>query len=1217
MKNYSLVTQKLEKFVRKFYVNELIKGGILFFALGLLYFIIVVALEYFFWLTPFGRSLLFWTFVLVELSLFIQFIVRPLLKLFKLSKGLDFHTASSMIGKHFPQVNDKLTNILQLKDSGVDSDLIIASIEQKAKEIQPVPFQLAINFKSNLKYTRYLAIPIVILFVVWVSGKSNLFTESYQRVVDYKTAYTPPAPFQFVVLNSNLEAEEGKDFQLKVFTEGDVVPENAQIIYEGQSYFLRKNANNQFEYEFENIKKPFEFKLKANEVNSPTYQINLIEVPKIIDLSMYLNFPKYTQRTSKEIKGTGNAQIPEGTTVEWKLNTSNTKLVELQLKDSTYQLIQNENEFQLQKNIRNSVNYQLSTSNDARQDYESLSFKLNVIKDEYPNLDIASKKDSLQQKVTYFQGKASDDYGLNKLQLVYYPTQNPNDKQVENISIAKSNFAEFLYVFPNQNLNLQEGQTYTYYFEVYDNDGVNGSKKTKSKFFNFRKSTEQEAKKEKLNQQSESIKGMQKSLEKQKEQSKSLEEIEKLQKEKEKLSFSDKKKIENYLKRQEQQRQMMKNYSKELKENLEKFQPENKDAKKEDLVERLQENEERLEMNEKLMEELEKYQEKLDDEKLNEKLKQAANETKKQERTLEQLLELTKRYYVERKTEQLAEELNELAKKQEELSEEEKATTEDQDKLNEAFEKLRDELAKLDEENKNLKKPMDLYRDPYTEDEIEKEMKDASEMLGKESPEKQSEESKSGKEEKGKEEKEGKVGEESEKSEEGEENEGSESSEEEQSEEKQEKEESGTSDSKSSSPQKKQKSAASKMKEISEKMGMSMMSGGEEQQAEDAETLKRILQNLIRFSFEQEELINAFEENSETNTAFAKNLRRQADLRENFEHIDDSLFSLALRNQQITEEITSKITDIQYNTDLSLERLADNKINLAQSNQQYVMTNANELANLLDGALDNMQDQLGSGSGSGKSGKGKSGDKPGDQLSDIIKSHDELQKQMEEAMGKSPGKGKKGEGEEGEGKGEGEGEGEEGKQGKNGSGKEGEGNNSSEGSDGQGGQNGQGGENGNNPKQGENGNKPGEEGSYNEQMSGELYEIFKKQQALKQQLEDRIKELGIESDARNLNQSIEQMEEQLLMQGFSSDVLKQMKNIKHQLLKLEEAAQKQGQEEKREATTNTQEFENQAQNELERAKEYFNTIEILNRQQLPLQPKYKNLIKAYFNEQNN
>lgn len=1170
MENFSKVIEKLEKFIRKFYVNELIKGVILFFSLGLLYFIITVALEYFFWLTSFGRSFLFWSFIAVEFGLFVRFIIYPVLKLFKLSKGLNFYKASEIIGTHFPQVSDKLTNVLQLKESGANSDLLIASIEQKAEEIQPVPFHLAINFKNNLKYSKYLALPLLIILLVWVSGKLNLFTDSYQRVVDYKTAYTPPAPFKFVILNSNLEAEEGKNFLLRVFTEGEYVPEEVQVRYENQAYYLKKNTKGQFEYEFDNLNESVEFKLSSNEVVSSNYVINLIEVPKITDLSMQLNFPSYTQFEAKQIKATGNAQIPEGTVITWNLATENTEKIKLQIRDSIYYLQRKNNVFQFEKKVGNSFTYQLSTSNSNRSNYENLGFEIEVIKDEYPNLSLINKKDSIAIKTTYFQGKASDDYGLTKLQLVYYNTQNPADKKSVPIEIARNNYTEFVYAFPNSNLDFNEGESYTYYFEVFDNDGVNGRKSTKSSYFTYRKPTVQEVKKEKLNQQSESIKGMEKSLKKQQSEVQSLKEIQQLQKEKNTLSFSDKKKIENYLKRQQQQREMMKNYTKSLKENLEKFDPENKDAEKEDLIERLEQNEERLEESERLMQELDEYREKLEDENLDEKLKQAANESKKQERTLQQLLELTKRYYVERKTEQLAEELNELAKKQEELSEKEEAKKESQDKLNSEFERLKEELEKLEEENNNLKKPMDLFRDPYTEEEIKEEMQEASELIKKE------ENSENNNSNASKKEGEIKQTTESEKQEgkENEEKEGEKSEELESSEDNKEEEDNGKTP---SGAQKKQKSAAQKMKELSQKMGMSMMAGGQEQQSEDAETLKRILQNLLKFSFEQESLMIAFDNVKDNNAQFAENLKKQADLRENFKHIDDSLFSLALRNQMIGEEVTRKITDIEYNTEQSLERLADNKINLGQSNQQYVMTIANDLANLLDDALDNMQDQLGSGSGSGKSGKGQSGDKPGDQLSDIIKSHEELKKQMQKAMGKSPGEGEQGEDGESEGNKGGEKEG----------------------------------------KQGENGNKKNSSGKLNEQMSGELYEIFKKQQALKQQLEDRIESLGIESESGNLRKSIEQLEEELLMKGFSSNVLKQMKNINHQLLKLKEAAQKQGQEEKRQATANDKEFENKVKDELERAKEYFNTIEILNRQQLPLQPKYKNLIKNYFDVQNN
>ena len=53
-------------------------------------------------------------FIAVEVSLFAKFIAFPLAKLFKLQKGINYEEASKIIGNHFPQVNDKLLNVIQL-----------------------------------------------------------------------------------------------------------------------------------------------------------------------------------------------------------------------------------------------------------------------------------------------------------------------------------------------------------------------------------------------------------------------------------------------------------------------------------------------------------------------------------------------------------------------------------------------------------------------------------------------------------------------------------------------------------------------------------------------------------------------------------------------------------------------------------------------------------------------------------------------------------------------------------------------------------------------------------------------------------------------------------------------------------------------------------------------------------------------------------------------
>ena len=124
LNNFKTIQSKLEKFIRKYYTNELIKGIILFFSIGLLYLLITLLIEHFLWLNPTGRTILFWLFVIVEVVLFTNFIAIPLSKLLKLQKGINFEKASRIIGEHFPEVNDKLLNVLQLNESQSQSELL-------------------------------------------------------------------------------------------------------------------------------------------------------------------------------------------------------------------------------------------------------------------------------------------------------------------------------------------------------------------------------------------------------------------------------------------------------------------------------------------------------------------------------------------------------------------------------------------------------------------------------------------------------------------------------------------------------------------------------------------------------------------------------------------------------------------------------------------------------------------------------------------------------------------------------------------------------------------------------------------------------------------------------------------------------------------------------------------------------------------------------------
>ena len=213
------------------------------------------------------------------------------------------------------------------------------------------------------------------------------------------------------------------------------------------------------------------------------------------------------------------------------------------------------------------------------------------------------------------------------------------------------------------------------------------------------------------------------------------------------------------------------------------------------------------------------------------------------------------------------------------------------------------------------------------------------------------------------------------------------------------------------------------MKEMSQSMSSSMSGGEMEQMEEDAKALRQILDNLLTFSFEEESLMYTTKSTQSRSLQFNLILKKQQDLKQQFRHVDDSLFAVSLRNPKISEIILNQISEIHYNLDKSLETLADNNIPKGASHQQYVLTSANRLADFLSNVQNDMQMQMsGQGKGKGKPSKGKGS---GMQLPDIITKQDGLGENMKEGMkpGDKEGSGKK--------------PGEKGKEGKEGQGSEG------------------------------------------------------------------------------------------------------------------------------------------------------------------------------------
>ena len=976
LSSYQILIEKLDRFIRKFYINKIIRGAILFSAILIALFLAFNLLESQFYFNRSIRKLIFYGFIGISLSALAYFVIVPLAKYFRLGKVLSHENAAIIIGNHFSNVKDKLLNILQLygqSQSNQDNELLFASIDQKSEEIRIVPFRTAVNLSNNKKFLKYLIPPALFLLLLLLFAP-GIIKSSTKRLINNDTDFVRPAPFEFKIVNNTLEAVQYSDLLLKVKIKGDYLPSDVYIDIEDFQYHLTKSSPDEFEYVFKNIQQDIDFQLYSGRVKSENYEIKVIPKPVITDFSIYVDYPAYTEQKDEMIKNTGDLLVLEGSILRWDFNSMNTDLLKMNFqsdKNKRYLIEPDAGNFRFTRKIINDDIYKLYIVNNRISIPDSMSYSINVVKDKFPTINIDQVRDSLDDSMIYFVGNISDDYGFSSLSFNYRVGE--KDGSISSVKSKKINFSkarnfDFRYILDFSDIKLKPGQTLKYYFEVKDNDGVNGPKSSVSGEMEFRTITEEEYN-EKENQNEEDIK---KNLDKiQQEAKKIRDKLKKLQEkliQKKEAEWQDKKELEKLLEKEKELQKLLEEAKKKLEENLKKQQ----DFKQIDesilnKQEQLQKMfEEALSEEQKdLMQKIEELMKELQKDEMMDQMDQMSLDEEKLEKQMDRMLELFKQLELEKEISESIKELNKLADKQEKLSEETKdkaKTNEDlkkeQQDLNKEFEKTQDKVEELMKKNEELEHPKNLAEDNEEKmEEIMEDMEKSDEQIeeNKNSPASQS-----------------------------------------------------------------QKSAAQKMKKMAKSLEMQMAGSEKEQHEEDLKALRQLLENLLTLSFDQESLMKRSGSVIVNSPAFKKVLVDQHKIKEDFKIVEDSLHALSKRVIEIQSFVNDKVREIKGSLDQSLKKLENDDqlpgsrdFNAANKAQHESMKGLNDLALMLDESMQQMQQNASGMPGSGSCDKpggtgkkpGKSGKKPMDK---IAKGQEKLTEQMKEMISKMQGKSGKG-----------------------------------------------------------------------------------------------------------------------------------------------------------------------------------------------------------------
>ncbi|MCK5823170.1 MAG: hypothetical protein KAG95_04140 [Bacteroidales bacterium] len=942
----NILYNKLDDFIKKYYKNSILQGLFISLIILISVFLLATISEYFIYFSKASRTVIFSVFIFLFIYTLISFILLPTLSLFNIKRKISYKQAISIINKHFPSINDSLINSLELAQEETNNplfsnQLLAATIEQRIKNLKPYNFTFAVNVKRKFLYAKILT-SVVLTFFLFYFFFPSVINQGATRIINYKTNYTKPLPFDFLILNKNLQVHKGSDFVLKVKLSGKDIPKNLFVSFRGNEYLMKTKGNNIFSYEFQNVNNTIRFKISNEAFSTELFELSVLPIPVILDFNIALVFPPYTAINEKTLYNVGDFSIPKGTKVKFSFNSVNTDSLFLFFDDSIkFVAKKNQNNFSFTKRFYKSANYSISLKNENLYKKNILKYSIDVIPDMYPNIEFVSLIDSVDMNLHYFKGMINDDYGFTNLQFQYKLSPNVDSVFKVNIPINYNlNNQEFYFAADFKNL-FKDASQINYYFVITDNDKIAGYKSTKSKTFQFSKPSKDSLHtlENKVNDEIEEK--LQKGIMMAHELSQDIKEFQKQNINSNLTSWEKKKFLKNITDKQKELENILKSINKK---NIDKnnfiksFDKKNKEIlEKQKKIDELLKNLLNDELKD-LMKQLKELQKKFDKNKINQLSKKMNLSFEDLEKRLDRNLALLKKYQIEQKVDNAINEIKKLAEEQKQLSKETKQKSksnkqllEEQSSQQEKLNQVQKKYQEIKKENSELENKFNLDNFNKQFEEIKKQFQSGKEKLEKNQNRKASNS---------------------------------------------------------------QSENSKQLNNLSQLMQDMMMQNMQQQNTVDIQQLRQILFNLLTFSFDQEDLVQQLKICKTNNPKYSLIVNSQNKLKENFVIINDSLYAISKRTMQLSSLIDKDVYKINSNLDKVIGELEERKKGKAQTSQQFIITSANNLTLFLSEALNSLKKMQKNGSKTGN----KSCKKPGQgmpSLSQMRKGQQSLKSQLQ------------------------------------------------------------------------------------------------------------------------------------------------------------------------------------------------------------------------------
>jgi hypothetical protein len=503
---YLRILGKLKAFRKKEKRTNVIAGVLFSFSMGACIVISLLAIESVFWLTPAWKWLFILIFGLVFLLVLVTFPGRWLFSYLFLPHQPSDDILAKRIGQTFLEISDRLINAIQVfrfqkrEEQRASPILAQSAMDQIYETVVGLDFDAAVS-RQMLKFSLRLFVPAVIMAPCLLLLFHSSLLPAVHRWCYPSRIFEKPVPYALRFRPGTIRIIEGDSVLFSVESGGPMPSTMTLLRNEGGREAKKILLRRPFRHRMASIRNSFKYSYAFETYRSETYSVEVLKRPELKLLQVAVHPPSYTGTATRIYeRNVGHIEALKASRVE--------VLIKSNKRNERASLV-----FQSGKRIGLAINgYEASGRFFIDRDDlywieiqdrlgilndPPIRYGIRMLQDLIPTAKILAPESSteLDQSMSIpLVLEGNDDYGIKRARMGYCiespssDAESATDTANFELSLPTPPSANLLlsHLWKVESLNLFPEDVVHYYFEVEDNDALNGPKYGRSTIHSFR-----------------------------------------------------------------------------------------------------------------------------------------------------------------------------------------------------------------------------------------------------------------------------------------------------------------------------------------------------------------------------------------------------------------------------------------------------------------------------------------------------------------------------------------------------------------------------------------------------------------------------------------------------------------------------------------------------------------------------------------------------------